>query len=219
MTASPGDGEHAAREGYYPDPSIPGFVRYWNGASWVPGTSRPAAVVPGQVCAGPAVPGAGTPAVAAGGTGPVFLDETSATEALPEPGSGPDPGADPGPMAAWQADPAQQSGFGGPRDERVSWGSEPAPRPAAGISLARSPVPAQQGVGILSARSPVGAAAPASAASSAAPPATAWPDAPGASGAESGLTTSWPQQAPQRPAQPLPKPVPAAAAPAPRPAA
>ncbi|MEU9006672.1 DUF2510 domain-containing protein, partial [Streptomyces sp. NPDC048551] len=42
MTASPGDGEHAAREGYYPDPSIPGFVRYWNGAAWVPGTSRPA---------------------------------------------------------------------------------------------------------------------------------------------------------------------------------
>ncbi|MFF5444431.1 RDD family protein [Streptomyces sp. NPDC012888] len=40
MTASPGDGEHAAREGYYPDPSVPGFVRYWNGAAWVPGTSR-----------------------------------------------------------------------------------------------------------------------------------------------------------------------------------
>ena len=27
--------------GYYPDPSVPGFVRYWNGG-WVPGTSRPA---------------------------------------------------------------------------------------------------------------------------------------------------------------------------------
>jgi uncharacterized RDD family membrane protein YckC len=26
--------------GYYPDPSIPGYVRYWNGAAWVPGTSR-----------------------------------------------------------------------------------------------------------------------------------------------------------------------------------
>ncbi|MGW4646070.1 RDD family protein [Kitasatospora sp. NPDC004289] len=30
--------------GYYPDPSVPGFVRYWGGASWVPGTSRPAPV-------------------------------------------------------------------------------------------------------------------------------------------------------------------------------
>ncbi|MFE3112153.1 DUF2510 domain-containing protein [Kitasatospora indigofera] len=28
--------------GYYPDPSIPGFVRYWGGAAWVPGTARPA---------------------------------------------------------------------------------------------------------------------------------------------------------------------------------
>lgn len=28
--------------GYYPDPSIPGFVRYWGGSAWVPGTSRPA---------------------------------------------------------------------------------------------------------------------------------------------------------------------------------
>ncbi|MBE9498810.1 DUF2510 domain-containing protein [Streptomyces sp. GKU 257-1] len=29
------------RAGYYPDPSIPGYIRYWNGSSWVPGTSRP----------------------------------------------------------------------------------------------------------------------------------------------------------------------------------
>ncbi|MDX3238559.1 RDD family protein [Streptomyces sp. ME03-5709C] len=28
--------------GYYPDPSIPGYIRYWNGSAWVPGTSRPA---------------------------------------------------------------------------------------------------------------------------------------------------------------------------------
>ncbi|MFC1444180.1 DUF2510 domain-containing protein, partial [Streptacidiphilus sp. N1-10] len=28
--------------GYYPDPSIPGFVRYWDGLGWLPGTSRPA---------------------------------------------------------------------------------------------------------------------------------------------------------------------------------
>ncbi|MEK8171102.1 DUF2510 domain-containing protein [Streptomyces sp. M19] len=28
--------------GFYPDPSIPNYIRYWNGAAWVPGTSRPA---------------------------------------------------------------------------------------------------------------------------------------------------------------------------------
>lgn len=28
--------------GYYADPSIPGYIRYWDGTQWVPGTSRPA---------------------------------------------------------------------------------------------------------------------------------------------------------------------------------
>ncbi|HWG24137.1 DUF2510 domain-containing protein, partial [Actinospica sp.] len=28
--------------GYYADPSIPGYIRYWDGAEWVAGTSRPA---------------------------------------------------------------------------------------------------------------------------------------------------------------------------------
>ncbi|MFD9265200.1 RDD family protein [Streptomyces goshikiensis] len=139
MTASPGDGEHAAREGYYPDPSIPGFVRYWNGLSWVPGTSRPAPPVDE--------------------TGPVFLDETSATEALPEPSPGrspvplpvpspePDPAAEP---VMWQADPAHQHGFGGPRDARVSWGSREEPPGAvrgAGVSLARTAAPSPSPAG------------------------------------------------------------------------
>src|ERR687887_513327 len=39
---TPAPGDDRPREGYYPDPSIPGYVRYWNGAAWVPGTSRPA---------------------------------------------------------------------------------------------------------------------------------------------------------------------------------
>ncbi|MFF3211346.1 RDD family protein [Streptomyces sp. NPDC002886] len=210
MTASPGDGEHAAREGYYPDPSIPGYVRFWNGLNWVPGTSRPAAP--------------------ADETGPVFLDQTGMSEALREPeraehrprprpapapapaswpepagsaaapaarseveswaesaarsdfgswpaagaadaagdaggyasgyaggyepgyasgsesgyGSGSESGSEPGSAAAeWQADPLHQSGFGGPRDRRVSWGheEEAAARPG-GISLARPSVPA-----------------------------------------------------------------------------
>ncbi|MFI5639885.1 RDD family protein [Streptomyces goshikiensis] len=170
MTASPGDGEHAAREGYYPDPSIPGYVRYWNGLSWVPGTSRPAPPVDE--------------------TGPVFLDETSATEVLPEPSPvrspvpvpvpvpspEPDPAAEP---VMWQADPAHQHGFGGSRDARVSWGSReepPGPVRGAGVSLARtaaaspavSPTPgsapaADPAPGPAPDRSPESAAAPASA--------------------------------------------------------
>ncbi|MEU9042715.1 MULTISPECIES: RDD family protein [unclassified Kitasatospora] len=36
-----GDPAVAPEPGYYPDPSIPGFVRYWGGSAWVPGTSRP----------------------------------------------------------------------------------------------------------------------------------------------------------------------------------
>ncbi|MGW0395677.1 RDD family protein [Streptomyces sp. NPDC003042] len=207
MTASPGDGEHAAREGYYPDPSIPGYVRYWSGASWVPGTSRPAAP--------------------ADETGPVFLDETSVTETLPEPARAPDPEPDPEPepeAVGWQADPLHQAGFGGSRDARVSWGgpAEPESRPA-GISLARGAVPAgavtagatarrlpaqapAESVGILSARSPATPALPALPSAPAAPSASsapaapalpsapAWPDAPGGSG--SGLTSSWPEAAP-----------------------
>ncbi|MBK3568380.1 DUF2510 domain-containing protein, partial [Streptomyces sp. MBT62] len=96
---TPAPGDDRPREGYYPDPSIPGYVRYWNGASWVPGTSRPA---PSDGLA----PGAG-PSVEE--TGPHFFDE------------------DPEPASAWGADRAHQSGFGGARDHHVSWGA-PDPR-------------------------------------------------------------------------------------------
>ena len=45
MTAVPpsaGPETDGPSAGYYPDPSIPGFVRYWDGLGWLPGTSRPA---------------------------------------------------------------------------------------------------------------------------------------------------------------------------------
>lgn len=32
--------------GYYADPTIPGYIRYWDGSQWVPGTSRPAPGAP-----------------------------------------------------------------------------------------------------------------------------------------------------------------------------
>ncbi|MFC7218502.1 RDD family protein [Streptomyces polyrhachis] len=90
--------------GYYPDPSIPGYIRYWNGAAWVPGTSRPlpegglppvaAVPPPGHAAAlAPSVAGPPPPAApVAEETGPVFFDE------LP---TGEQP-------AAWQPIPTQQ---------------------------------------------------------------------------------------------------------------
>ncbi|MFF0725746.1 RDD family protein [Streptomyces sp. NPDC004134] len=89
--------------GYYPDPSIPGYVRYWNGAAWVPGTSRraqegeeqPAADVQETADAEPASAGGAESAAdavpaepAAPGpslseTGPVFLDEEEPRDSVP----------------------------------------------------------------------------------------------------------------------------------------
>ncbi|MBW8792567.1 MAG: RDD family protein [Streptomyces sp.] len=100
MTApTPAPGDERPREGYYPDPSIPGYVRYWNGAAWVPGTSRPApsdgeplVAPPGSHPAAPAAPAA--PAVEE--TGPHFFDED------PQPGG----------ASGWTA-------------EGSAWGSDP----------------------------------------------------------------------------------------------
>ncbi|WP_275559516.1 RDD family protein [Streptomyces sp. 5-6(2022)] len=158
--------------GYYPDPSIPGYIRYWNGAAWVPGTSRPA---PAEGEAMPAPPPGVTHTQVISPppdeTGPMFLDEDPAPRAAEETGSalpelrrsaemdvrgagGPpeaaaggmgaqpvppggvpasvdwnDPqrlhGARPDAGSAWHADAAQQGGFGGEQDRRVSWGAEP----------------------------------------------------------------------------------------------
>ncbi|MDT3396925.1 DUF2510 domain-containing protein, partial [Streptomyces sp. B1866] len=87
-----GSGEAVPGPGYYPDPSIPGYIRYWNGAAWVPGTSRPA---PGEAEAVPGPPSGAAHARAVGPapeeTGPVFLDEGPLPEPSGPPGlSGPD---------------------------------------------------------------------------------------------------------------------------------
>ncbi|MFJ9115341.1 RDD family protein [Streptomyces sp. NPDC102394] len=125
---SPAPGDDRPREGYYPDPSIPGYVRYWNGAAWVPGTSRPA---PSDGEALDPPPGSGpVPAQAQVAsvppveeTGPHFFDED------PEPGptapAEPAQGGRPEPASAWGADRSRQSGFGGDQDRRVSWGADP----------------------------------------------------------------------------------------------
>ncbi|MFE2294458.1 RDD family protein [Streptomyces sp. NPDC059452] len=159
---TPAPGDESPREGYYPDPSIPGYVRYWNGASWVPGTSRPAPQQPAPApsaapapapapasASGPAsvpapapapAPQAGSQAGPVEETGPIFFDEE---EGLPD--SSGDPAADRSDAGSvWQADSARQTGFGGERDRRVSWGGGPAPEPAGGpadprASLAQDP--------------------------------------------------------------------------------
>ncbi len=103
MTApTPAPGDERPREGYYPDPSIPGYVRYWNGAAWVPGTSRPApsggeplVAPPGSRTAAPASPAAPA-ASAVEETGPHFFDED------PQPGGASGWGDGGG---AWGTDP------------------------------------------------------------------------------------------------------------------
>ncbi|MFE0102844.1 RDD family protein [Streptomyces sp. NPDC059009] len=142
---TPAPGEDRPREGYYPDPSIPGYVRYWNGGAWVPGTSRPA---PSDGELLPPPPGASTSGPpAAEETGPHFFDEEPvarstpdvAPESAPEAASAPESdaaaadarhGSKPEPASAWQADASRQSGLGREQEQqRVSWGAAPGQDP------------------------------------------------------------------------------------------
>ncbi|GGT14523.1 RDD family protein [Streptomyces chromofuscus] len=121
---TPAPGDDRPREGYYPDPSIPGYVRYWNGAAWVPGTSRPAPADGAPLAPPPGVRPA-RPAVEE--TGPHFFDEDP--EPVRQDPSDAQHGSRPEPASAWGADRSRQSGFGGDQDRRVSWpaaqGSDP----------------------------------------------------------------------------------------------
>ncbi|WP_231156903.1 RDD family protein [Streptomyces sp. CNZ748] len=122
---TPAPGDDRPREGYYPDPSIPGYVRYWNGASWVPGTSRPA---PGDGESLSPPPGSTPAPPSVEETGPHFFDEDP--DDGPAASAGPSPadaqhGSRPEPATAWGADPARQTGFGGDPDRKVSWGADP----------------------------------------------------------------------------------------------
>lgn len=135
---TPAPGDESPREGYYPDPSIPGYVRYWNGASWVPGTSRPAPQQDGTTpAAAPAADPAPRRPAPAEETGPMYLDEVDGAQLTGgSPAAEPDVAPSrPRPASAWQADTSRQTGFGGERDHRVSWGGQdprtPEPAPAA----------------------------------------------------------------------------------------
>ncbi|MEU6368475.1 RDD family protein [Streptomyces sp. NPDC046931] len=116
---TPAPGDDRPREGYYPDPSIPGYVRYWNGAAWVPGTSRPAPT-DGTPPAPPSSTDPAGPSVEE--TGPHFFDEDPADEPGPANPAGDPHGSRPQPASAWGADRSRQSGFGRDQDRRVAWG-------------------------------------------------------------------------------------------------
>ncbi|MFF7854956.1 RDD family protein [Streptomyces sp. NPDC007904] len=119
---TPAPGDDRPREGYYPDPSIPGYVRYWNGTAWVPGTSRPAPK-DGESLAPP--PGAHPAPPAVEETGPHFFDEDPVDAPVPAAADDSRHGSRPEPASAWGADRSRQTGFGGDQDRRVSWGADP----------------------------------------------------------------------------------------------
>jgi len=117
---TPAPGDDRPREGYYPDPSIPGYVRYWNGAAWVPGTSRPA---PTDGRPLPPPPGVQPVQPSVEATGPHFFDEDPADEPGRQNPAEPQYDSRPDPASAWGAERSRQSGFGDAQDRRVAWGA------------------------------------------------------------------------------------------------
>ncbi|MEU6775743.1 RDD family protein [Streptomyces sp. NPDC046759] len=128
---TPAPGDDRPREGYYPDPSIPGYVRYWNGASWVPGTSRPAPK-DGEPLTPP--PGVRPAAPAVEETGPHFFDED------PDPAPSAQDGS--GAWAAGGGSGPRPPGYGDERAGRAGTGGQ-----GAGQSGAAGSGPGQAGAG------------------------------------------------------------------------
>ncbi|MEC4015121.1 RDD family protein [Streptomyces sp. H27-D2] len=134
-----GSADSSPGSGFYPDPSIPGFIRYWNGAAWVPGTSRPApqdgeappappyaaASAPGGGLAAPVPPAPAAPHITqtTGAlpeeTGPMFLDE-DLSEPLSDPRSR--MAVDTGPAALEWDDP--QRLHGNRHEPASAWGAD-----------------------------------------------------------------------------------------------
>ncbi|MBG7702078.1 RDD family protein [Streptomyces sp. MC1] len=116
---TPAPGDDRPREGYYPDPSIPGYVRYWNGASWVPGTSRPAPKN-GEPLTPP--PGARPASPSVEETGPHFFDEDPPDGEQPD-GAGRQ-GGQPAQGAQW-SQPGAPGQPGQPAQPGQPWGADP----------------------------------------------------------------------------------------------
>ncbi|MFF8903389.1 RDD family protein [Streptomyces olivaceoviridis] len=128
---TPAPGDDRPREGYYPDPSIPGYVRYWNGASWVPGTSRPAPKN-GEPLTPPPSARPASPSVEE--TGPHFFDEDPPDEEQPGGAGQRDPqGGQPAQGAQWgrpggpdrPGQPPQPAQPGSPGQAGGPWGADP----------------------------------------------------------------------------------------------
>ncbi|MEU0475604.1 RDD family protein [Streptomyces olivaceus] len=130
---TPAPGDDRPREGFYPDPSIPGYVRYWNGASWVSGTSRPAPKDGESLAPPPGAPGLVEE------TGPHFFDEDPVDGATPA--SAAQHGSRPEPATAWGAD---RSGRAEAPEQRVAWPG-PAQHTDPRIPHARPTGPAEAG--------------------------------------------------------------------------
>ncbi|MGD9486227.1 RDD family protein [Streptomyces sp. TRM70308] len=117
--------------GYYPDPSIPGYIRYWDGAAWVPGTSRPEPRGGEPLPRTPAGDAAPAPASAA--------EPPAPAPAAPAPGPAPAAPAPGGPAAVPEQREAE-----GPRDETgpVFLDEEAAAAPEPSASARPEPAPA-----------------------------------------------------------------------------
>ncbi|MGW8765579.1 RDD family protein [Streptomyces sp. NPDC055815] len=120
MATPPGGGGEVPQAGYYPDPSIPGYIRYWNGGAWVPGTSRPAPA-DGEVPAGP--PASAIPA------GPI-LAASPAPAPAPVPAPAPAQPAEQTPAPAQPAAPVQSAAPVQAAPHVPAQAQAPAPTPA-----------------------------------------------------------------------------------------
>ncbi|MEU6169278.1 RDD family protein [Streptomyces tanashiensis] len=105
MATPPGGGGEVPQAGYYPDPSIPGYIRFWNGGAWVPGTSRPA---PADGEVPPQPPAAAIPAGPILASGPAPAPVAAPTRSVePEPFEAPARSVAPVPSPAPEQPAAQ----------------------------------------------------------------------------------------------------------------
>ncbi|MGW1009800.1 RDD family protein [Streptomyces termitum] len=238
MATPPGGGGEVPQAGYYPDPSIPGYIRFWNGGAWVPGTSRPA---PKEDEAAPAPPASADPA------GPVL-----APSPAPNPSPAPRPAPEPAAPAVEETGPVfldadeEHDGYGAgspapgparreaPADApRAAWSdprdpapAQPRPAPAPVVPDPRGPVAWPTAPAQSQAPAPVSAQAPAPAQSQAQAPAPARVQAPAPAQTPAPAPARAPAAEPQGPGGPArlggmpvtPAPVPQQHAPAPAPA-